>query len=154
MSRDEEHQNRLNTLVEKIGDMAIMPVSTTFGTDDAVATQVYQMATRVSFIRASMISWKQVSKLESLISRMFVGPLPAHACGHFFPVSILACEAQTDELRTAIINILDRAERSTRLKIMRTLKSTFQSIWAQQDLYADSDLLPNYLGVILGLQND
>lgn len=130
-----------------------MPVSTTFGADDAAAVQVYQMATRIGFIRASQSSWKQSTRMESLIDKIFVGPLPAHACGHFFPVTILACEACMDDQRTTILNVLDRAERSTGLRVMKELKYTFQSIWVQQDLHADSDLLLDYLGIMSGFND-
>lgn len=125
-----------------------MPVSTSSGADDAVAVQVYQMATRIYFVRASQSSWKLSTEIDSLIDNVFAGPLPAHACGHFFPVFILACEARTDERRTSILNLIDRTERSTKIRSIEGLRRTIQSIWVQQDLHADSDLLLNYLGIM------
>jgi hypothetical protein len=147
-SRNEEYHNRLTVIENKIGSLPIMAVSTSFGADDAVAVQVYQMATRIYFARASQSSWKISTKIESVIDKVFAGPLPGHACGHFFPVFILACESGTDERRTAILNVLDRTERSAQIRGMEALRHTIQSIWAQQDLHADSDLLVNYLGML------
>jgi hypothetical protein len=126
-----------------------MPVSTSFGADDAVAAEVYQMATRIYFVRASKSSWKLSTKIESVIDNVFAGPLPAHACGHFFPVFILACETRTEERRTAILNLIDLIERNAQIRgIVERLRHTIQSIWVQQDLHADSDLLVNYLGMM------
>jgi Fungal specific transcription factor domain len=147
-SHNKGYHIRLKALEDKIGSLPIMPVSTTFGADDAVAVEVYQMAARIYFARASMSSWKLSSKIESVINDVFAGPLPAHPCGHFFPVFILACETRTDERRTAILNLIDRIERNDRIRGIERLRHTFQSIWVQQDLHADSDLLVNYLGMM------
>lgn len=147
-SHNEIYHNRLKALEDKIGSLPIMPVSTSFGADDAVALEVYQMATRIYFVRASKSSWKLSTKIESVIDNVFAGPLPAHACGHFFPVFILACETQTDERRTAILNLIDHIERNAQIRGIERLRHTIQSIWVQQDLYADSDLLVNYLGMM------
>jgi hypothetical protein len=125
-----------------------MPVSASLGADDSVAVQVYQMAARIYFVRASQSSWKLSKRIDSLIDNVFAGPLPAHACGHFFPVFILASEARTDERRTTIQNLIDNVESSAQIRGMDGLRRTIQSIWVQQDLHADSDLLVNYLGIM------
>jgi hypothetical protein len=83
-----------------------------------------------------------------VLDHVFAGPLPAHACGHFFPVFILASETRTDEPRTAILNLIDRIERNAKIRGIKRLRHTIQSIWVQQDLHADSDLLVNYLGMM------
>ncbi len=147
-SHNEEYHNRLKALENKIGSLPIMPVSTSFGADDAVAVEVYQMATRIYFLRGSKSSWSLSTKIESVIDNVFAGPLPAHVCGHFFPVFILACETRTDEKRTAILNLIDGIERNAQIRGVERLRNTIQSIWVQQDLYADSDLLVNYLGMM------
>jgi hypothetical protein len=147
-SHNEEYHNRLKALEDRIGSLPIMPVSTSSGADDAVAVQVYQMATRIYFVRASQSSWKLSTEIDSLIDNVFAGPLPAHACGHFFPVFVLACEARTDERRTSILNLIDRTERSVQIRSIEGLRRTIQSIWVQQDLHSDSDLLLNYLGIM------
>lgn len=59
----------------------------------------------------------------------------------------MACEAYTDERRTAIIGLIDRTERDSFVKFGQ-LRSMIQSVWVQQDLHADGDLLVNYLGII------
>lgn len=146
--RNEEYHNRLKTIEDRIGNLPIMAVSTSFGADDAVALQVYQMAARIYSAQASQSSWKLSTKIDSVIDNIFAGPLPGHACGHFFPVSILACEARTDERRTTILNIINRTERSSGIRSLEAVRHTIQSIWVQQDLHADGDLLVNYLGMM------
>ena len=61
---------------------------------------------------------------------------------------ILACETRADERRTAMLNLIDWIERNAKIRGMERLRHTIQSIWLQQDLYADSDLLVNYLGMM------
>lgn len=125
-----------------------MAVSTSFGADDAVAVQVYQMAARIYFLRPSQSSWNLSRNMDSMIDTVFAGPLPGYACGHFFPMFIVTCEARTDERRSAILNLLDRTQRNARIRGVEGLRHTIQSIWVQQDLHADSDLLVNYLGMM------
>jgi hypothetical protein len=146
-SYNEEYHSRLGEVEDKIARLHITPISTTFGADDEVAIQVYQMATRIYFARASHSSWRVSSTVNTLIDNIFAGPLPAHVCGHFFPVFILICEAGTDKQRTVILDLIDRTEKSTRIS-MKHLRTTVLSIWAQQDLYADDDLLVDYLSII------
>ncbi|PQE22040.1 zinc-finger transcription factor protein [Rutstroemia sp. NJR-2017a BBW] len=146
-SSNEEYHSRLGKVEDKIARLHITPVSTTFGADDAVAIQVYQMATRIYFARASQSSWRVSSTVDALIDNIFAGPLPAHACGHFFPVFILVSEARTDKRRTVILDLIDRTEKSARIR-MKHLRTTVLAIWAQQDLYADDDLLVDYLSMI------
>ena len=147
-SHSNGYHNRLKALEDRIGSLPILPVSTSFGADDAVAIEVYKMAARIYFVRALQSSWKLSTKLDSLLDNVFTGPLPAHACGHFFPVFVLACEARTDERRTTIVGLIDRTERSAQIRGIEALRHRIQSIWVQQDLYADSDLLLNYLNII------
>lgn len=146
--RNEEYHNRLEALEERIENLPIIPVSSSLDTFDAIAVQVYQMAARVYFERVSQSSWRLSTKLDSLIDNIFAGPLPSHACGHFFPVFILACEARTDERRAAILNLIDRTQESTQIRAIIRLRHTVQSIWVQQDLHADTDLLVNYLSIM------
>lgn len=147
-TRNEEYYKRLKAIEYRIGSLPIMPVSFSLGADDAVAVQVYQMAARIYFARASQSSWELSTKMDSFIDNVFSGPLPAHACGHFFNVFVLACEARTDERRTTIVGLIDRTERSAQIRGIEALRHRIQSIWVQQDLYADSDLLLNYLSII------
>lgn len=149
-SRDEGYRNRLRALEEKIENLPPIPALATPAADAmaAVEIEVYQLATRIYLLRASQDPWESSSKLDSLIRRAFTVPLKANFCVHFFPLFILACEARTDEQRGSILNLIDRTETGARIRSMKGLRREIQSIWVQQDLHADSDLLMNYLGIM------
>ncbi|KAI0376219.1 fungal-specific transcription factor domain-containing protein [Hypomontagnella monticulosa] len=149
-SREEEYHDRLRALEERIENLPAIPALSTPAADTiaAVEIEVYQLATRIYLLRASQSPWESSPKLESLIRRAFTVPLKANFCVHFFPLFILACEARTDEQRASILNLIDRTEKGARIRSMKGLRREIQSIWVQQDLHADSDLLMNYLGIM------
>jgi hypothetical protein len=151
---NEEHHNRLKGLENKISNLPITVISTNFGADDALAVQVYQTATRIYFARASQSSWKLSKKINTVIDNVFAGPLPGHACGHFFPVFILTCEARTDEQRIAVLSLMDSTERNARIKGVKGLRKEIQKIWVKQDLEKDSELLVNYLGMMSAVSSE
>jgi hypothetical protein len=86
--------------------------------------------------------------LDSLIDALFNGPVKTCNCQHFFPLLILACEARKDEQRVAILNLIDRTQRDTRIRSIKGVTHAIQSIWVYQDLHADGDLLVNYLDLL------
>ena len=125
-----------------------MSNSTKSGANATLAEEIWQTAIRVYLARASQSQWEPFTKLDSEINEEFAKNIRVCSCDHFFPMFILACEARTDERRAAIISLIDRTERSARARSLEELRAVIQSIWVQQDLHADSDLLVNYLGVI------
>ncbi|KAK2049703.1 hypothetical protein LZ31DRAFT_456951 [Colletotrichum somersetense] len=116
--------------------------------DVVYEAEIWRIATRVYLARASQNRWEPSADLDSAIDAQFVRIATFYFCRHFFPVLVLSCEARTDERRAAIIGLIDRTERSARTRSMKGLKDLIQSIWVQQDLHADSDLLVNYHGII------
>lgn len=153
ISLNEEENNRIRALENRIGSLPIMAVSFNYGADDAVAIQVYQMAARIYCLRASQSSWELSTAVETLTDNVFAGPLPGHACGHFFPLLILVCETRTDERRRTILELIDKTEKNAQIKGIKGLRNTVKSIWVQQDLQADSDLLVNYLGMMSAMNS-
>lgn len=113
------------------------------------AAELYQIATRVYLARASRCPWDPPARLDSLIDETFAGPAQfCGSCEHFFPLLILACEARKEEHRTVILNLMERTARDTRIRSIQGVKNAVLSVWVQQDLNADSDLLENYVGII------
>jgi Fungal specific transcription factor domain len=125
-----------------------MPNPAISGDDAALAVEIYRMATQVYLARASQSQWEPSTTLDSEINEAFAKIMGFYSCNSFFPLFILACEARTDERRAAIIGLINRTERSVRTRSLKGLRAVIQSIWVQQDLHADSDLLVNYLGII------
>lgn len=147
-SRNKEYHDRLRVLEGRIETVRIKPVSARSTPDASFAVELYQMATRIYLVRASQSPWEPPRRLDSLIDAAFTGPVKSCTCVHFFPLLILACEARRDEQRVAIINLIERTQRDAHIRSIQVVKNAIQSIWVQQDLNTDSDLLENYVGIL------
>lgn len=143
-----EYQDSLIALETRIDDVSIESDTAISTPEAAFAVELYRMATRVYLARASQNPWEEPTKLDSWIDAVFDGPMKTCSCEHFFPLLILACEARRDEHRVAILNLIDRTQRDARIRSVQGVKDAIQSIWVQQDLHADSDLLVNYFGIM------
>ncbi|KAH8903706.1 hypothetical protein BR93DRAFT_884461 [Coniochaeta sp. PMI_546] len=147
-SSTEEHHDRLRALEKRIGSLSVTPASAGPRTGTALAVEIYQIATQIYLVRAAQSSWDSSESLSSLLEKAFAIPLISCSCTHFFPLFIVACEARTDEQRATILSLIGRAEMSARARNMTWLRNVIQSVWVQQDLHADGDLLVDYLGMI------
>lgn len=147
-SRGEEYHNRLLALERRVGNLSPPPALAGPRTGTALAVEVYQIATQIYLVRAAQSSWEPSQGMDALIDRAFAIPLVSCSCSHFFPLFIVACEARTDEQRATVLSLIGRAETSPRARDMSWLRRVIQSIWVQQDLHADGDLLVDYLGMI------
>ncbi|KAK2612013.1 hypothetical protein QQS21_001978 [Conoideocrella luteorostrata] len=148
-SRSAEYRDRLQALEGRVGNVHRKPgVSVSSGPDAELAVDVWQTATRVYLVRASQSVWDKPASLDSLVDWAFAGPIRTCSCPHFFPLFILACEARTDERRTAILNLIDRNSLRDAGRSKTWLRDIIQPIWAHQDLHEDSDLLVNYVGAM------
>lgn len=145
-SQSDQYQNRLKALSNRIDNLPVRQRLT--DTDAAASAEIYQIVTQIYVARASQSPWEPSEHLEGLVDKAFAVPERGHYCEHFFPMLILACEARTDERRVAILDLFERNQRAARGRSMEGLKHAIQAIWVQQDLHADDDLLPNYLGIL------
>lgn len=116
--------------------------------EDRLAVDVWQAATQIYLARASQKPSDAPKDLESLIDLAFDGPIRTCSCPHFFPLFILACEAGTDDRRTAILDLIARTEDIPGVRSKMWLRTMIQSIWVHQDLHADGELLVNYVGAM------
>lgn len=116
--------------------------------DIILGVKIWQLATRIYLARASQSKGESSINLESEIEEAFDGIVMYCLCKHAFPLLIMACEAYTDERRTAILDLISRTERDSFVRNFGLLRDMIQSVWVQQDLHADGDLLVNYLGII------
>ncbi|KAH8658074.1 fungal-specific transcription factor domain-containing protein [Xylariales sp. PMI_506] len=149
-SRDEQYHNHLRELERRIDRVVVRPTQDKYkeAPEAAMATELYQIATQIYLLRASQGPREPSPKLEALISQAYAVPIQRHTCHHFFPLFILACEARTDERRATVLELIDRTDRDKRVGSIRVIRTGIQSIWVQQDLHADEDLLVNYLGLL------
>lgn len=147
-SRSQDYHNSLKILESRAQNVLSTPSLANSDADTLLGVQIWQLATRIYLARASQSQWESSINLESEIEEAFDGIVTVCLCKHAFPLLIMACEAYTDERRTAIIDLIDRTERDSFVRNFGKLRDMIQSIWVQQDLHADGDLLANYLGII------
>lgn len=147
-STDEEYQDHLKDIEKRVKDIPSKSDSASNDPDSKFAVELYQMATQIYLARASQSPWEPAVDLDPLIDAAFSGPVEYCSCEHFFPLLILACEAQKDEQRVAIIKLIERTQRDTRIRSIQGVKDTIQSIWVQQDLHKDNDVLVDYLDIM------
>ncbi|RSL59557.1 hypothetical protein CEP54_007225 [Fusarium duplospermum] len=149
-SRYEDYMRRLRALENRIDSVSVTSTSAKLSQDAAFAVELYQVATRIYLARASQSPYEPPANLDSLIEAGFSGPQKTctSGCEHFFPLLILACEARRDDQRVAILNLVERTQRDSRIRTVRGVMDAIQSIWVQQDLHADGDVLVNYLDVM------
>ena len=110
---------------------------------------LYRVATRIYLARASRGPWEPRESFDLLIDSLYSGPIRScNKCGHFFPLIILACEARTDEHRASISKLIERTGRDRRFRSVIGLRAAVQSIWIQQDLHRDGEMVEDYVGIL------
>ncbi|KAJ9155453.1 Zinc-finger transcription factor [Pleurostoma richardsiae] len=155
-SRDQEYIDRIRRLECRIESLPAGPLPSLApdrpSPDTSMSAEVYRMATLIYLKRASQSPLEPSSeKLDSLVNTAFAlfgMPVESCCCHHYFPMLILGCEARTDEQRVAVLNLIESTERRTHVRSMKRLAAGIQSIWVQQDLHSDSDLVVNYLAMM------
>lgn len=152
-SRSGEYRDSLDLLKRRIGNVHLRQDSSSLNPHETLGVEVWQTATQVYLARASQSPGEEPANLESLIDMAFEGPIRTCACPHFFPLFILACEAQSDDRRASILSLIGRTEDIPGLRSKVWLRHMIQSIWVHQDLHADGDLLVNYVGAMRAVIN-
>ncbi|KAH6888442.1 fungal-specific transcription factor domain-containing protein [Thelonectria olida] len=151
-SLTEEYKARLKALEQRIRNVPTTQTSANADSDaDArlpVVVELYQISTLIYLVRASESPWEPSAMLESLVVRAFAIAAATSPCRHFFPLFIVACEARTDEQRAFVINVIDKTAKGAHMRSMEQLRAEIESIWVQQDLYSDSELLVDYIGLM------
>lgn len=150
-SREKDYQDRLAALKESISNLPFLSLEDNLPNETNAHVQttlkLYQLSTLIYLVRASQNPWEAVPDLQLLVDWAFAVPIQAPACAHFFPLFVLACEARTDAQRTAVLGLLKRTEKLIYGRRMH-ISSLVQSVWVQQDLYADSEVMLNYAAVL------
>ncbi|KEY74832.1 hypothetical protein S7711_06518 [Stachybotrys chartarum IBT 7711] len=150
-SRERDYQDRLAALKESISNLPFLSLKDNLPSESNAHVQItlelHQLSTLIYLVRVSQNPLEAVPDLQLLVDWAFAVPIQAPACAHFFPLFVLACEARTDEQRTAILALLRRTEKAIYGR-RRHISSLIQSVWVQQDLYADGEVMLNYAAVM------
>lgn len=140
-----KHEDRLSSLQQRVQRLTVPKAART--SDTAIAVDVWQKATQIYLARATQTTYP-TDMLEEIIEEAFQGPIRNCPCPHFFPLFVVACEARTDARRIAILDLIDRAERSGLVRSKLWLKDVIQATWVQMDLHADDEVLADYMATI------
>jgi hypothetical protein len=71
------------------------------------------------------------------------------ACQWPFPLLIFGCEAQTEEQRITILDIMQRTMENGQHRNIATAKQVIEAVWKQSDLVSGDLEYVHKLGVIL-----
>ncbi|KAI8634245.1 hypothetical protein F5Y19DRAFT_487713 [Xylariaceae sp. FL1651] len=137
----------LELKLSNIPESPIVPSSTAenAGTSMATLTELYRMAVLIYLARVAESKFGEPRDLGPQLDRAFAQLEHVHTCERLFPIFILGCEAQTDERRMAIFDILRRTEEQTHVRSLECMLRGLTSVWIQDDLNADQDLMLDYI---------
>jgi hypothetical protein len=133
--------------VRDVPESPIAPSSPTNKNVDrlTVMTELYRTAILVYIARICETKFGESRDLIPLLDRAFVQIGQLHTCERLLPVFLLGCEAKTDERRIAILDLLRRTENNTTVRSLDCLRRALDSVWIQDDLHADQDVMLDYM---------
>ncbi|RYC62012.1 hypothetical protein CHU98_g4195 [Xylaria longipes] len=132
--------------VKNVPESPISPASSTKEGPNGMAalTELYRTAVLVYIARICANKFGESRDLGPLLDRGFAQLEQMETCKRLFPVFILGCEANTDERRIMVLNLLRRTE-STHVRSLDCLRRGLDSAWIQDDLHADQDMTLDYM---------
>lgn len=111
-----------------------LPPTTDGGVDASSAMEVYRLAMLVYLNRASDNILNQSTRTQQHIDEAFAILSRLGSCDRQFPVLILGCEAQSDEQRAVVLEVIARTERGDSSRSLKLVRVLVQAIWAQDEL--------------------
>ncbi|KAI1747826.1 fungal-specific transcription factor domain-containing protein [Xylaria castorea] len=122
------------------------PASSTEEGPDRMAalTEIYRTAVLVYVARICMSKLGESRDLGPLLDRGFAQIEQMQTCERLFPIFILGCEANTDERRIMILNLLRRTG-NAQVRSLECIRRGLDSVWIQDDLHADEDMTLDYM---------
>ncbi|KAI0970743.1 fungal-specific transcription factor domain-containing protein [Xylaria arbuscula] len=124
----------------------IPPISSTKedAREIATLTELYRSAVLVYIARICENKFGESRDLTPLLDKSFCQLEQAHTCQRLFPIFILGCEANTDERRIIVLDLLRRSE-ETHVRSLNSIRRGLDSVWIQDDLNADQDTALDYM---------
>ncbi|PLB49745.1 hypothetical protein P170DRAFT_456280 [Aspergillus steynii IBT 23096] len=110
--------------------------------ESAKMTELFQLSMLVYLNKATGNVSEPAIALQQHISRAFKLFSDLAACDRQFPLFVLGCEAETDEERRIVLDLITRTEKSASSRSLFLVTRLIQAIWVQDDL-ADGEL--NYM---------
>ena len=113
-------------------------------TDVADRIKLYRTAAMIYILRASESISHQFRNVQPLLDEAFSLLSQIATCELQFPLLVMGLEARTDEQRAIMLDLATRTEQKAHRK-KHCFRLTLKSWWAQEDLLADQDFVPNYM---------
>jgi hypothetical protein len=95
--------------------------------------ELYKLSALIYLERASRNFSSHSPKLTSYVEDAFAILSGLQSCKLAFPLFILGCEAQSDERRRMILNLI-KDDEHTEVSRMEGIRRLIQAAWAQDDL--------------------
>lgn len=114
------------------------------------AMELYKLAALIYVERASMQRFTQSAKIRGWLDRAMTILESLRACPWPLPLLIIGCEAQSDEHRFAIMELICRTCKHTYFGNLGCLRTLLRVSWTQDDL-AQSNL--SYLERLTGIMS-
>ncbi|KAI1364339.1 fungal-specific transcription factor domain-containing protein [Xylaria arbuscula] len=132
--------------IQDVPEPFIPPISCTKDSaeETATLTELYRSAVLVYIARICENKFGENRDLTSLLDKSFAQLEKAQTCQRLFPIFILGCEADTDERRIIILDLLRRTE-ETHPRSLDSIRRGLDSVWIQDDLNADQDTALDYM---------
>jgi hypothetical protein len=105
--------------------------------------ELYRLAGLIYLYRACMGLSPSSPKLTSTVERAFDILRDLETCDRPFPLIIIASEAQSDEDRLMVLDLLQRSRATQKIGNLGTAQQFIEAYWAQDDLDTRKEL--NYV---------
>ncbi|KAF4451300.1 Arginine metabolism regulation protein II [Fusarium austroafricanum] len=152
--RTEYYKTQLQTLdwrLRRLGSAAKDTSTTTIEAYPSAGLEVelYRLSTLIYLRRASAGILSIDQKFRDWVKQAFILLEQLPACQWPFPLLIFGCEAQTDDERVIILDIIHRTAKNKQYWNIATVKRVIETVWVQKDLYVEEMDYIKKLGVIL-----
>lgn len=111
--------------------------------------ELYRLATLIYLRRASAGILQMDEKFMEWIEQALALLTQLPACHWPFPLLIFGCEAETDEQRIIILDLITRTKNTAQVPNLKTVERAIQMIWVQEDLLTQDLDYVRKLGIIL-----
>ncbi|KAH8817329.1 fungal-specific transcription factor domain-containing protein [Xylogone sp. PMI_703] len=113
-------------------------------TDDPASVEnvaeLYRLASIIYLHRRMEVLQGPSPLIEMTVDSAFAVVSKLSVCEHAFPLSIVACEARTDERRRQILTVMSRTEEQKRSRSYVCIRTFITAFWNQDDLDAKGDI--------------
>jgi hypothetical protein len=129
----DEYKSVLTILDWKIRSMELPPTADG-GADASSVMELYRLAMLVYLNRASDNLLNQSTRTQQHVDEAFALLARLGACDRQFPVFILGCEAQSDDQRAVVLDVIARTEKGDSSRSLNLVRMLLQAVWAQDEL--------------------